>query len=251
MRPAVTCRTPEAFSAGAPGEEARRSGASALASLVLPGAGQWIQGQERAWSYLGVEVLAVLGYLERTGSGAELRNRYRDLAWRVARDRVQPRIDGDFDYYEAVADFPASGARDRAPDVGGIQPETDPTTYNGRIWELAREIYSVDGSSTDSEAYRRALEYYRERSYGPELAWSWTGADGARAEYRDLIEESDSRFREATIALGIVLGNHILSAVDAYVSELLGAEERSHLSIRPWRTPAGETGLGIRLNLYR
>lgn len=225
-----------------------------LASLAVPGSGQLLRDRDRGWAYLGVEALALLGYLERSRSGDALRDRYRDLAWEVARIRNRPREDGDFGYYEALAQYPSSGAWDRDADAEGIQPETDPDTYNGRIWTLAREIYLGGGrGEPGSEGYDRALAYYRERGYGPGMRWSWSDEPRARARYRNLIDRSDARFQEATIALGVVLGNHILSAVDAYVASRLDGGQGDHaLRLGPVRGPApGLTGWGLRVDLYR
>lgn len=235
------------------GDDPPRSSTATLASLALPGSGQLVQGRDRGWAYLGVEAMAVLGYLERSRSGDRLRSRYRDLAWEVARIQTELRRDGDFGYYEALGEYASSGAWDRDPATEGLQPETNPETYNGRIWKLAREIYlGADDGEPGSEAYERALDYYRERGYGPGMRWSWPDDPEARQRYRGLIDRSDERFREATIALGIVLGNHILSAVDAFASSRLGAHPGSHsLSLGPVRRAGPTPTWGLRVDFYR
>jgi hypothetical protein len=118
-----------------------------LLSALIPGAGQRVLGQDRWVAYLAGEVWAWAQYLERRREGRNLQDRYRDLAWLVAR-RVSsgPRVDGNFEYYESMTNFQASGAYDIDPDELGVQPELDPETFNGSMWALARQIFSRSGT---------------------------------------------------------------------------------------------------------
>ncbi|HUH14237.1 MAG TPA: hypothetical protein VMK65_14080 [Longimicrobiales bacterium] len=176
------------------------------------GEGRWVL-------YGALEAWAVLRYLERSGRGRELAHDYRELAREVAR-RISTgeRPEGSFDYYEALTHFAASGAFDHSQDQPGLQPETDPETHNGRVWELARAIYLPGGEGgPGTPAYERALEYYRTHAVGAEFAWAW-GANGLEQQvYQDLIRGSDEAVRDATAMLGIILANHIVSAIDALV----------------------------------
>jgi hypothetical protein len=86
-------------------------------------------------------------------------------------------------------------------------------------------------------AYQSALAYYRDRAYGTEFLWDWSGEEGAQSEFADLIVESDERFRQATNVVGAVIANHLVSAVDAYLS----ARGRS-APIRIRAAPAPLTG---------
>jgi hypothetical protein len=54
------------------------------------------------------------------------------------------------------------------------------------------------------------------------MLWDWSAALGAQSEFSGLVEASDSRFRQATTLLGVVLANHLLSAGDAFVSSRRG-----------------------------
>ncbi len=192
----------------------------ALLSLVLPGAGQHVLGQDRKWVYLAVEVAGWVLYAERSGAGRDLRHRYRDFAWERGRIQSGPRVDGDFEYYERLTKWSRSGAFDADAGMPGVQPEMDAATFNGSMWALAVQIFFPPGQSvTPSDpSYQSALAYYQQRAYGPELLWDWSSAPGDQQELASLIGASDSRFRQARTAVGVVLVNHLVAAVDAYLS---------------------------------
>jgi len=193
-------------------------GASALLSAVLPGAGQHVLGQNRKWAYLALETVGWVLYADRRSAGGDLRTQYRDFAWSEARAQQGARVDGDFGYYETLTNWDRSGAYDMDPAVAGLQPENDPAAFNGSIWSRAMLIFPPDpGAPLGDPSYDNALEYYRQRAYGTEFLWDWTDT-GAQAEYGRLIEESDDRFRQATNVLGVVIANHVVSAVDAFLS---------------------------------
>jgi len=194
--------------------------APTLLSLALPGLGQHALGQNRKWIYGAIEVAGWVAFFERRGAGGEYRDRYRDFAWTEGRLQVGGRIDGDFDYYETLSKWGQSGAFDTDSGLAGVQPEMDATTYNGSIWTLASQIFIPGGGpvpETDP-AYQSALAYYTQRAYGTAFLWDWSAVPGGREELGALIEASDDRFRQATSALGIVIANHLVSAVDAYLS---------------------------------
>ena len=214
--------------------------ATMLLSLGLPGAGQHVLGQRRRWAYLALEVLGWSLYIERRGAGADFRDRYRDLAWNEARIQSGTRIDTGFAYYATLTDWTRSGAFDREPTVPGLQPEEDPTTFNGSIWDLAARIFLPGGTGVpeSSPSYQRAVEYYTERAYATEFLWDWTTTGGAQQEFIRLITEGDDRFRQATTMLGVVLANHVMSSVDAYLSAR-GLSQPIEAGISPGRRPTG------------
>ncbi len=209
-------------------ESAPRHGAAApFLSVILPGAGQYRLGQTRWIAYAALEAAGWLWFRDRRASGLDFEARYRDLAWDVARTGTTGvRRDGDFHYYEALARYERSGAFDADATRAGVQPETDPSTYNGALWALARAMFfpaGADSLPVDSPEYARALEYYVERAVAAEFSWSWAGNAAARARYRELMSESDEALRSATRTLGLILANHLVSAVDALVSTRLRA----------------------------
>lgn len=194
--------------------------APAALSLVLPGAGQHVLGQNRKWVYAALEVVGWAVFLERRAAGADYRDRYRDYAWNSGRIRTGPRVDGSFEYYETLTQWTASGEYDADPVAAGVQPEPDPATYNGSIWERAQQIFIPGGGpvpETDP-AYEDAVAYYDERAYHTAFLWDWSGVPDGRSRLAELIEASDDRFRQATTAVGAVLANHLVSAIDAYLS---------------------------------
>ncbi len=193
--------------------------APALASAAVPGAGQLLLGQRRGWAYLALEALGWVAYADRRSEGARYRTRYRDLAWTTARSASGTRVDGDFAYYERLSVWIRSGRFDTEGGTGGIQPETDPTTFNGSVWRRARGIFSVaDGDGPGSPRFDAALAYYAEQAYSEAFLWDWTGDLGARDQYAGWIRESDERFRQATWTLGVLFANHLVAAADAWIS---------------------------------
>lgn len=204
-------------------EQTLTPGRASLLSAILPGTGQRILGQDRWVAYMAAEVWAWAQYLGRRREGRHLQDRYKNLAWLVAR-RVSsgPRVDGNFEYYEALTQFPSSGAFDIDPDELGIQPEPDPGTFNGSIWELAREIFFLDDPVTPvevgSDQYKKALRYYLSRAYTPTFAWNWSNNTLQQEEFALLIRNSDENLRRGTTMVGVILANHLLSAVDALVT---------------------------------
>lgn len=195
-----------------------------LASAVAPGGGQWLTGSRRWLLYAAVEVGAAAFLLDRRRDGHALRRAYRDLAWSVARSGTDaPRRDGDFEYFEAIANYDASGAFDADAERPGVQPETDESTYNGMVWSLARGMFAppdTDSLSTD------AVRYYTRHAVPEDMVWSWSGRMDARQRYRDLIDRSDDALRTASRLVGLVLANHVISAVDAFVTaRLLGTDD--------------------------
>ena len=244
LKPQVTTgRTPE-------------PGKAFLLSVVLPGAGQWYLDQDRWPAYLAIELWAWFQFFDWRREGTHLQKEYRDLAWYVAR-RVStgPRSDAGWDYYEALTKFNTSGAFDADPITPGVQPETDPRTFNGSIWALAQGIYFPEDPDNpveeDSEPYERASAYYASRAYGPELAWNWGTNVLHQEEYASLIRNSDEALRHSTSMIGVIIANHLLSAVDALVSGRLGiagqTEPTLQLSFLPG--PLNTRAFGIRVRL--
>ena len=214
-------------------------GNAALRSALIPGAGQFALGQRRSWAYLGLEVIGWGIYLDRRRAGADLRDAYRDFAWAEGRLQAGARVDGDFDYYETLSKWDRSGSFDTDAGLAGIQPEDDPSAFNGLIWSRATGIFSVDsGAGPGDVRYDQAIAYYRERAYGAEFLWDWTRVPGARSTFAGIIESSDDRFRQASSALGFVIANHLVSAVDAFVSARSGVRLES-------RVLPGPAGLGL------
>jgi hypothetical protein len=224
-RPAIGQRIevgPEYASAFAPAPQPPLPpGKAFLYSAVVPGSAQFRAGADRWVAYVLVETWSWLRFREKRGEGGKLERRYKDLAWTVARNGSGPRVDGDWEYYEALSKYASSGGYDVDPTRPGVQPETDASTYNGSIWALARAIHfpaGVDSLAEDAPEYRAALEYYRRRAAPDALAWSWGENPEEWTRYGRLIRRSDEAYRSATRMLGVILANHLASAVDAMIS---------------------------------
>lgn len=239
------------FPAPPPVVEALRTPAGAfVASLAVPGAGQAALGLRRWPAYVVLEAGFWWLWADARGDFRGYRDGYRDLAWDVARIQEGPREDGGWPYYEAMSHYLASGAFDidAAP---GIQPEEDPSTYNGSVWEVARGIY-LPGGVPDPGApeYAAALSWYEARAAGPGFMWNWTGQPAALMEFRDLIAAADDSRRTQTTALGVILANHLVSAIDALIAARLRGPVRPELESGLVPTPGGSAwALRVRLPL--
>lgn len=200
-----------------------------LASLLVPGTGQLLGGRARGAVYLVAEALLITRTLVLSSEGQREQDRYRELAFVVARGQYQPvEQDTVFEYYEQMGRYVESGPFDTDPGPDFVPPD-DTRTYNGQIWALARTTFFTDPDNEPPPAsaeYQRAIEFYRSRAIGPNYQWSWRNAGLEQDLYRQTISASDEAFREATTTLGVLLANHLLSAVDAFVSERLSRPDR-------------------------
>ena len=196
-----------------------------LASLVVPGAGQLLAGQPRGVVYLAVDVWLVARAVALRRESRSERRYFTDLAYAVARRRFGgASVDGPWAYYEEMGKYVESGVYDRNP-MGEFQPETDTVTFNGHIWRLARQTYLEDPDvvpASGTPSYRAALSFYQGRAVTDAYRWSWRDARLEQDVYRASIRASDQAYQASTNILGAVLLNHLVSAVDAFVSMRLG-----------------------------
>ena len=228
-------------------QPAAASASHTLLSLALPGLGQHRLGRSRKWLFLGLEVAAWAVYVERRSAGGSARDDYRDYAWQAGRVQAGPRVDSDFNYYETLSKWDRSGAFDGDAVASGVQPEEDPATFNGTLWARAQAIFLGAGGQPGDPAFTQALEYYQVRAYETDFLWDWSRTAGGRTQLGELISESDSRFRQATTALGVVIANHLVSAVDAFLVTR-GVESRAGIDFAPRRTTHG-SGWSARLRI--
>lgn len=195
-----------------------------LASLVLPGTGQALSGQDRAAVYGAVEIYVLSRYIQLQHDANVNAELYHQLAFAVAqRGFAAVRRDTIFEYYETMEKFTASG-RFNTGAGPGLNPETDPTTYNGSVWLLARRTYWADPNvppPPNSPQYQAALSFYVQHAVGPAYQWTWQSASLQQQTFRDLIRTSDNGYRNAQGALGLLLANHVVSALDALISNRL------------------------------
>jgi len=200
-----------------------------IASLILPGTGQLMAGQDRGAVYLAVEGLLLIRFFSFQSEGKHQGEQYRDLAFTIARAPYDPVLsDTAFSYFEKMGKYVESGPFDT--DEGpGLAPPDDPHSYNGDQWELAKQTFFANPDSIpdiNSEEYQRALAFYRDRAVGPNFQWSWRNAGLEQDLYRRTIENSDEGYRQATQHLGLLLANHLISAIDAFISARLSRNGR-------------------------
>lgn len=196
-------------------------------SAIVPGSGQATIGSSRAIPYLAIEAFAWTSYVRHSLQYRRRRDGYRDLAANVARapfSAVRP--PGDFEYYERMTHYREAGRYDLVAG-GALEPETDTATYNGAVWLLARRTYwtnpSVPPEPTSPE-WMRAIAFYEGRAYDQIYRWSWTNAPLEYSAFLKLIDGSNDANRLAMIDLGVVIANHVLSTVDAYVTVRLRSD---------------------------
>lgn len=210
-----------------------------VASAVLPGAGQARLGQDRFVGYVAVEGFLWIRYLTDRRAGIDARNAYRDMALRVSRAAFPgDKPTGNFEYYERMEHWIASGVYDGDPGTG-FAPEVDTTTFNGKMWSIARTTYWSDPKTPPpigSAPYEAALRFYRQNAVTPEFQWSWRNAPLHQDVYRRSVRASNDGFRHAAQDIGAVIANHVLSTVDAYISLRLRLGES---------TDTGTSSLGI------
>jgi hypothetical protein len=219
-----------------------------VASLIIPGAGQFLAHQTRAAAYVAAEVYTLLRYFQLTNQAHSAAAQFRQLAFDVAR-RAYPRTTRDtvFEYYETMQRYTQSGEFDRGSG-GSFIPESDPNTYNGSVWLTARRTYWPNPNSpppVGSSQYLKAVQFYSTHAVGPGYLWSWQGAEGDLLVFRATIEKSDNAFRDAQDKLGLLLANHVASAVDALISSRLSRATRRPASIH---TTLGRRNVALQLS---
>ena len=197
-----------------------------LASLIIPGMGQLMAHQDRGAVYIAAEVYLLSRYLQLDHEAIVEARRFQSLAFDVARQSFVPlRRDTIFEYYEQMERFAESGRYDA--DTGpAFIPESDPATYNGSVWLLARRTFWADPNippDPTSLQYWKALQFYQARAVGPNFLWSWRNHSLEHEVFKDYISRSDNAFRRAQNQVGLLLANHVLSAVDALISARMSA----------------------------
>jgi len=211
-----------------------------LASLIVPGTGQLLAHQDRGAVYIAAEVYLLSRYLQLDHEATVEARRFQNLAFDVARHSFAPmRRDTIFEYYEQMERFVESGSYDADPGPAFV-PETDPGTYNGSVWLLARRTFWEDPNvppDPTSLQYWRALQFYQARAVGPNFLWSWRNHSLEHEVFRDYIQRSDNAFRRAQNQVGLLLANHVLSAVDALISARMSAAAGHGASLRTTVTP--------------
>lgn len=217
-------------------------GVRLLLGVLIPGLPQMLDGHHRAWAYFAAEGVAVGGLVLLNTRGKSFENRYVNLA-RAARGnfvypgmRNNPTEDIDLmapgygEYYEDLLKWPSSGDYDNDPNQAGMQPETDPRTYNGHQWEIAK-INNYTGTNgglpapLSSAEEQAALDAYLVQVYNRELNWDWTGLETENEEYHRLFDRSEGSYRNRNKFTGLLVANHLVSMLDVLITQRLSDSE--------------------------
>ena len=193
------------------------------ASLIIPGAGQALLGQQRSVAYLAAEgFLLVQFFGAQRDVSAGIRD-YQSIAVNAARRSFGGSFPkGPWVYYEEMENenFTASGVFDAIPG-GEVNPETDVNTFNGFSWQLARQTFWTDPAvepARESAQYQRAIDFYLKRAVRDEFRWSWRDAGLQRDAYRQAIAATNRSNQRKTNVLTALGANHLASVIDAYVT---------------------------------
>jgi hypothetical protein len=204
----------------APVSNARAPWWAPLASLLVPGSGQFAMGQQRSVAYLVADGYLVLQAMSAKRDVSRDRDDYRALASDVARRPFSAtRPSGVWDYYEDMEKYLESGVYSK--EANRLVPETDESTFNGASWLLARETFwrDPDSAPADTSAeYQRALAFYAKRAITPEYRWSWRDAQLQQDVYKQTIASANRSEKRKTNLVSLIGANHLVSMIDAYVS---------------------------------
>ena len=193
-----------------------------LASAVMPGLGQARLHKDRFVAFMAAEAFLFLQYNKSTSDARENATNFRAIARDVARRRF-PGTHPDtsaWKYYETMEKYLESGAYS-LPSNGFTVPETDASTYNGAQWVQARVLFGVPLDDPDARLhpnYARALARYEANAVQPAYGWSWRNAQLEQDLYKRTIASSNAAYRRATGDLIALIANHVISAVDAFVT---------------------------------
>ena len=193
-----------------------------LASALVPGLGQARLHKDRFVAFMAAEAFLILQYSKATSDARENATNFREIAREVARRRF-PGTHPDtaaWKYYETMEKYLESGAYS-LPGNGSTIPETDASTYNGAQWVQARQLFGVPLDDPDARLhpnYARALARYEANAVQPAYGWSWRNAQLEQDLYKRTIASSNAAYRRATGDLIALIANHVISAVDAFVT---------------------------------
>ena len=182
-----------------------------LLSAVVPGTGQLVQGQNRGWIYLGVEVVAWFSYFGLRSAGHQAEEdfgQFADSHW-------------DWERYENVSDC--------GDGLGPVnfQEERD----------LLQDLFDNDLG-----------DFYQTVGRRNTYACGWDTQEN-RAEFLSIRDDANDLFRASRYLSTAAFLNHLVSAVDA-VRSAAGHRKRAQHSLG-WRvtpTPSGALAFRVALN---
>lgn len=179
---------------------AENRGLGLLRSLALPGYSQVTSAHKYGYALMASEVAALGSYLYMNEEADALMHESYEYAIKYA--HITP---GDYDaeFFNNLARFESSGF-----DVNG---------YNAMIREEAMDQFPYDPT-----AQQHYIDTY---SYKDDRFWYWD-TSGDRSTFNKLRNKSDDYDDYTKVTMGVILLNHIASAVD-YLR--ISAKERNSL----------------------
>lgn len=188
-----------------------------VASLILPGAGQFLQKRDRAVAYAAVETVGWWKLARDISERAKQESEFKFLARTVARARLSPNgPDGNWTYYESMRDYRDSGVFTQNP--SSLVPDDDPTTFNGHTWEIA---LATSGDSV------QALTQYAARAYKGNMLWSWSNAGIQYDVFKRATLNRDDANAAVVADATVIALNHLISMVDAFAAFRLDTKRLS------------------------
>src|SRR5207247_11473640 len=88
-----------------------------------------------------------------------------------------------------------------------------------------------------SQPYQNSLKFYWDHAIGPSFQCSWRDHSLEHEVFKESIRRSDDAFRRAQNQVGLLLANHIASAVDALISARLAAVSRRDATVHTTIAP--------------
>jgi len=161
---------------------------AALYSLILPGAGQYyIRQNPRAKLFFGIESGLWISYYGFRKFGA-----YKDDAakgWAVLKAGANP-DNTDENYWIKMTYY-------------------DNRDVNEGRYEFGYNQMAAVYDRGDAQLFPEIPLYY----------WNWDNSDDRQA-YRNLRNQSKTAYERSEVVVGIIVANHVISAVEAYLSTI-------------------------------
>lgn len=186
-----------------------------LLSALIPGTGQLAQGQSRGFLYLGIEVASWFAYFSLQDAGDQAL----EDAYDYVGDVESP--DGKWAWDRYLANPPCGD------NLGPDDLDTE-KVYLQDLYDNSPDNFYADIGSEDI------------------YACGWVD-QGARAEYQSMIDDSNSLYSDSDIAVGVIVANHLVSAVDAAKSAASRRKKESRTL--SWQVRPDRNGFAARVQL--
>ncbi len=168
-----------------------------LYSLAIPGMGQIYSGAKHGYIYTAAEVGLLVTYFLLRNSAVNTRDDYRD----IVRENVIFIGPGSFENWDIIEDFEHA-----------TQYETWNNPYSGEDSEATRKTLERTG-----KWFWKDMDPQHKNTYHNDIPVG-SGSKKHRLEAFDLRQEANDTFQQARTVLGLVILNHVFSAVEARIT---------------------------------